>query len=309
MSRANLFPFAKKQKENEQYILASPRAPGDILLLTTVLSSIKTEYPNLQMDIQSAFDQIKHNNPYITPLRDVPRNHFLEIDHHAYIHTTNLDYVESLHRDAEIKLDKTIPITCRIPQIYLTAEEKQPLKHLPKRYLVGSFSYKKDTTTKFYSHYREMCEKIKTPIVQIGNDCDPFTLVPSTINMVGRTNIRQLFSLVYNSAGCIGGITFLQHIAAALNKPYVCLWGGREPDYWINYPNQLKIYGECPYSPCWSLQCGKQDWFFEQWYGSQAHQPYKPYCQWVASDGYASCLSNLDPHKVAEQTKEFLKIE
>jgi ADP-heptose:LPS heptosyltransferase len=289
-----------------RYVIHCPRAIGDVLVLTTLFASLKQKY-DCELDINSAFDDIFANNPNRTIIKNFNRKEFVEIDHHPWIISNpELSYIEAFHRDAEQKLGIDVPVLCNTPQLYLTDAEKDPFPSLPKDYLVLNASWKTDTSTKFYSHYREVAELLDMPIVQVGRNDDPFTLIPTAINWIGKTNTRQLLRLLYNSKGAIGGITFLQHASAALDVPYVCLYGGREPWHWINYPNQIKICGECPYSPCWSLQTFKQDAFFEKWYTANHNQPYKPYCLNVHQDGFSSCLSNIDPNEVAEKIKNFL---
>ncbi|MHC4712983.1 MAG: glycosyltransferase family 9 protein [Planctomycetota bacterium] len=64
---------------------------------------------------------------------------------------------------------------------------------------------------------------------------------PNVISLLGKTSIRQLFSIVAGSIGCISLISSLQHIAAAFDKPAVILAGGREPRSFCAYPAQAHI--------------------------------------------------------------------
>ena len=76
------------------------------------------------------------------------------------------------------------------------------------------------------------------------------------INRVGQTSTRELMRLVYHAQGGLGPITFLQHLCAAFEKPYMALLGGREPVPWTQYPLQTTLHtlGKlpcCQTRSCW----------------------------------------------------------
>ena len=55
------------------------------------------------------------------------------------------------------------------------------------------------------------------------------------INLAGQTDHRQLIRLAWHARGGLGPVTYLQHLCAAWEKPYICLLGGREPATWVHY--------------------------------------------------------------------------
>ena len=76
------------------------------------------------------------------------------------------------------------------------------------------------------------------------------------INLVGQTDVRQLVRLSYHAQGGLGPVTFIQHLFAAFEKPYVALLGGREPVSWVQYPLQTTLHtlGKlpcCRTRSCW----------------------------------------------------------
>jgi ADP-heptose:LPS heptosyltransferase len=278
-------------------------APGDIMCLTAVAKNIKLAYGNsILIDVRSAYDTIFVNNPFVQRIMDVHNGDFQQVDFHRYLRTT--DYMTAWHMDGEDKFKIKIPIVQKLPELYLSPEEKRPFPDLPSDYLVCMNGHKQDTTTKHYTHYREVIEQLNIPVVLVGRKDHVYQEIPTAINWIGKTdNLRTLFRLIHNSRGCFGGITSLLHFSAALDRPYVALWGGREPRDYINYPKLLKIYGSCPHSPCWSLFTQKNDD-----YTHPKESPYKIYCDMPHKDGYASCLSNLDPNYVVDKIKCFLHI-
>jgi len=53
----------------------------------------------------------------------------------------------------------------------------------------------------------------------------------------------------------VGPITFLQHLCAAFEKPYVALLGGREPVSWVQYPLQTTLHTMGKLSCCRTKAC------------------------------------------------------
>ena len=74
--------------------------------------------------------------------------------------------------------------------------------------------------------------------------------------MRDKTNLRQLFRLIYHAEGVITCVSLPMHIAAAFAKPCVVIAGGREGARWEMYQNHryLAINGCCPdakWDGCW----------------------------------------------------------
>lgn len=113
-------------------------------------------------------------------------------------------------------------------------------------------------TTKRWLGYQRVVNHLKGRLkfVQVGAADDDHHPLHGVLNLVGKTTHRQLYSLVYNSVGGLGPTTYLQHICAALDRPYWCVLGGREPVSWCSYKGQ-EIYGTvgrldcCKEKACW----------------------------------------------------------
>jgi len=82
----------------------------------------------------------------------------------------------------------------------------------------------------------------------------------NVINLVGRTDIRQLIRLVYHSSGVVCPVTSLMHLAAAVpvrpektygrhTRPCVVIAGGREPAAWEAYTGHIYLH-TCGLLPC-----------------------------------------------------------
>jgi ADP-heptose:LPS heptosyltransferase len=83
------------------------------------------------------------------------------------------------------------------------------------------------------------------------------------INLVNKTKIRDLFPLVYHADGCVSGVSFLMHLAGAMNgkgrrgdKPCVAIYGGREPTSFTWYKSHQILHTNgalkcCDDGGCW----------------------------------------------------------
>jgi len=80
----------------------------------------------------------------------------------------------------------------------------------------------------------------------------------NVLNLVGKTDIRQLVRLVYHAAGVITPVSFPMHLAAAVpvkpcyhraQRPCIVVAGGREPSQWEAYTNHRFLH-TCGMLPC-----------------------------------------------------------
>lgn len=90
--------------------------------------------------------------------------------------------------------------------------------------------------------WKEVCRQLKGPVIILGgkDDFNAGELIaasdPSRIyNACGKYNLHQSASLVNTSKVVISHDTGLMHIAAALKKPLVSLWGNTIPSFGM-YP-------------------------------------------------------------------------
>jgi ADP-heptose:LPS heptosyltransferase len=165
------------------------------------------------------------------------------------------------------------------PCIYLSEEEKQWIDQIHEHFTGKKVKFwlinagiKSDFTLKQWpvEYYNEVVYffRGKIQFVQIGSEQHCHPALKYVINLVGKTNIRELIRLAYHCQGGVGPITFLQHICSAFEKPYIALLGGREPVHWTQYPLQTTLHtiGKlpcCRTRACWksrviALKDGKE---------------------------------------------------
>lgn len=189
-----------------------------------------------------------------------------------------------------------LPQTNR-PILYFTDHEKlaRPLK---EPYCLVNAGYKDDCQLKWYSRWQEVVLQLhKTypglKVVQVGESFHhhPALKGENVVNMIGRMdgNGRKLMTWSLHSEFGLGPISFLMHVFAAVEKPYVCLATGREPLNWAcNYPRQRYV-GRHACLPC--SNCWRNSWLE---------------CPRMVGDKTPACL-DIPATKVMQEIENFVK--
>lgn len=251
-------------------LLTSFLSPGDIMTLTAAVESIKRSFGSeYVLGVETTCMEIWGGNPHIAtldPTAETTTRLHLE---YPLVHQSNqlpvsflhgyLDYISRvLGRDIRIRVNR--------PCLYLTEEERSwigRVEELQKErlpYWVINAGTKDDFTCKRWpvEYYQDVVDRTRGWIqwVQIGEAGHNHTALDGVLNQIGQTTPRELIRLVYHSAGGLGPVTWLQHLCAAWEKPYVCLLGGREPLAWTQYPLQYTLHTLgaldcCRTQACW----------------------------------------------------------
>jgi ADP-heptose:LPS heptosyltransferase len=216
-----------------------------------------------------------------------------------------LGYAEWL----ESNLGVRVPLLTNRPMIYLSKEERgwmnqveQEFGHKGRFWIVGA-GRKGDFTTKFWGteNYQRVVDLLRGRVlfVQVGAAEHHHPPLRNVLNLVGKTDMRQLVRLVWHAEGVLSGVTLLHHLAAALEKPSVCLLGGREPVIWNSYPKArvLHTIGSLPCcrdGGCWKSRVVKLNDGQEQ-DGSLCERPVP------GEEPIPTCMSMLRPERVAEE--------
>ena len=245
-------------KNPRKLILSCFLSPGDILCISLALESIHTLYPGeFLTDIRSPVPDIFENNPRITPLSDSDPEVTTIPMEYPQIQRSNQTLINFASCYTEFlgeQIGKPLYATVNRPMIYLTDAEKSwmtmPQEHfthgrkVPYGVLVAGT--KCDYTIKQYpiEHYQEIVIRTLGLIqwVQIGEKDHNHKVLDGVISVVGQTTHRALHRLVYHSSIGLGPVTYLLHLCAAFEKPYIYLAGGREPVTFINYPKMHTLH-------------------------------------------------------------------
>lgn len=265
----------------QQLKLKSLLSPGDALAMTSAIYSLHQQYPGeYETDVETSAMEIWENNPDITKLEDTSPTelHYPLVHKSNQILTTFLNgYVQGL---ADV-IQRPLQLQTNRPHLYLTENEaikwmdqaQQYLSHGKKlKYWLINSGTKNDFTCKQWpiEYYQEVINETRGMIqwIQVGSKEHRHHPLSGVIDFRGKTNHRELIRLVYHSRGAVGPVTYLQHLCAAFEKPYMCLLGGREGVGWTVYPRQqtfhtIGLLSCCQHGGCWKsrvvpLEDGKE---------------------------------------------------
>jgi heptosyltransferase-1 len=90
------------------------------------------------------------------------------------------------------------------------------------------------------------------------------TQTATAVNLCGRTSLKELVALIAGAKAVVSNDSGPMHIAAALNKPLVALFGPTDPAKtgpygWQKNKNMKVIRTSAPCSPCRKKRCGESD--------------------------------------------------
>ena len=110
---------------------------------------------------------------------------------------------------------------------------------------------------KRWPYFAELAQRIALPVVVVGSAGDAPSAhgIPGK-NLVGRTTLDEAIALIAGAAAVVSNDSGLMHVAAALQRPQVALYGSSSPEH---TPPQsaaarvLWLHIEC--SPCYQREC------------------------------------------------------
>jgi hypothetical protein len=256
----------------KKLILRAHLCPGDILTMTAAVESLHLTYPGeYATDVRTSVDEIWQHNPRITPVADDdPDAEKFDLKYPS-INRSNqehLPFLAGYTEDLGRKLERPLTLKVNRPCLYLSDEEKTWIDQVRHHVTDGrkvafwliNAGIKKDYTTKAWpiEYFQEVVDRTQGRIqwVQVGAKEHDHPQLSGVIDLRGKTDHRQLIRLAWHSRGGLGPVTYLQHLCAAWEKPYICLLGGREPTTWVQYPLQhtlhtIGLFPCCKTSACW----------------------------------------------------------
>jgi ADP-heptose:LPS heptosyltransferase len=215
---------------------------GDRMMFTPVVRDLKASYPDCQIGVISAGPEIWDNNPHIDrSITEHNADHVYDIGPGRVTRgsKTNGLHITAAFRESLVeKAEMPIRQGPFKPDIHLSVAEKA-MRLVDGRYWVinidtGPFTAKRWPAARF----QQVVDSLRQiTFVQVGLDRDNMYRLTgdNVIDLVNKTKIRELFSLVYNAEGCISLVSSLMHVAAAFDKPCVVVAGGREPPTFERY--------------------------------------------------------------------------
>ncbi len=263
----------------KKIILKNYQAPGDVVMMTAAIRDLHNTFPNqYQTDVRVSGEcsHLFEGNPYITPMTIEEAEETIDLGY-PIIHDSNegsYHFIHGFRKDLEDKLGIKIKQGKMRGDLYIRDEEKS--WHSAVREITGDdrpfwiidAGYKSDYTNKmwWFDRYQGVVDHFKDKIqfVQIGHQDHIHAPLNDVINLIGKTDLRQLMRLIYHADGVLTPVSLPMVLAAAipvktappLRRACVVLSGGREPTQWQMYPEHqfLHTIGAlscCDNGGCW----------------------------------------------------------
>lgn len=269
----------RPKTQGKPIILKNHLSPGDVLVMSAAIHSLHCANPGKFLTaVDTTANQIYEHNPDVISLDEARSLGAETIDtHYPAVNESNergITFMSAYCEFFSTALGVPVPLKTNRPHVYLSTRERgwmdqvHELTGRKQRFWLVCAGRKSDYTTKFYGtdNYQAVIDRLrgKVTFVQVGSK-DPGHFHPplrNVINLVGKTDLRQLIRLAWHADGVLSGVTFLQHLAAAWQKPSVVVMGGREPVVWNSYPRQTLLHTVgslscCRTGGCWRSRIEK----------------------------------------------------
>jgi ADP-heptose:LPS heptosyltransferase len=270
-----------KSVHQRKLILRCFLSPGDIIMLTAAVRDLHMTYPGRFLtDVRTPCPELWEYNPYITLLSEDECDVRIIDCECPLIHQSNTVPYHFIHGFRLFLSDQIgLPIVPTVfkGDIHLTTEEKGWLSQVDEiageantRFWIIVSGGKTDYTAKWWDPQRcqQVVDQFKNRIVfvQCGADHGGHVhpKLRNVIDLVGKTNLRQMVRLMYHAEGVICPVTMYMHLASAVeskpgqpqNRPCVVIAGGREPPQWEAYPHHCFLHTNgalpcCDNGGCW----------------------------------------------------------
>lgn len=270
------------QRTVRKLILKNFLSPGDTLMLTAAVRDLHLTHPGVfQTDVRTPSPALWEHSPHLTPLQEDEEG--VEVIDCLYplIHQSNqrpYHFIHGFRLFLEEKLGVPIHPHAFKGDIHLTKQEKLWMSQVDE--ITGKLwtpfwiivsGGKRDFTAKWWDPERcqAVVDHFKGRILFVqcgagGSDHHVHPPLEGAINLVGKTNLRQMVRLMYHACGVVCPVTMFMHLAAAVetkpgrarNRPCVVVAGGREPSHWEAYPHHTYLHTNgalpcCDNGGCW----------------------------------------------------------
>jgi ADP-heptose:LPS heptosyltransferase len=252
-----------EQKPPYRLFLKHSLSPGDVLVMTAAIESLHIQFPGQYLvNVQTTCMDIWKNNPRIDHNVTGAGAEVITLEY-PMIHWSDsspMHFMYAFVEDLGRKINRAnLKLHVNRPYLYLSERENVRPEDLGPYVLINAGT-KQDFTCKGAGRkiYQEVVDafKGKLTFIQVGESAHLHKPLDGVLNYIGQTSARELIRLAYHSECGIGPVTFLHHIYAALQKPYVCYIGGREAISWEGYPTAIMLgsHGKltcCQKQACW----------------------------------------------------------
>jgi len=226
-------------------------ALGDVILTTPVIKRLADEhYHSLQIVVETAYPDVFTGNPDVqfTAVEIETSASDLVIDLNGASELAPLQHIVDAYAAAaglRLPIDKTphlffsdggSEIVRGKNMLGMGRDDREP--RLVLHPATGAWPGKTWGMDKF----RDLSARLMTSgwkVVLVGENPGP--QVPCSIDMRGRTSVRDLFAVIYLSDMFVGSDSGPLHVAAAFRKPIVGIFGCTEPKYILPHRDAVGV--------------------------------------------------------------------
>ena len=285
-------------------LLKQSQSPGDILAMSRGVADLKDSFPDWEIDVQCPCMAIWENNPRLTPLKETDNGvETFDIDYPEVNNSgwSGIHFTEAFTKSIEDKLQVKIKRTGMRPEIWISELEKTWINQVEVafgwkgKFWVINAGYKPDNELKNYFHWQEVVDLFnkefpEIKLVQVGDPNHIHPKLTGVLDLVGKTDARELIRLIWCAQGTIGPISYQMHLSGAFKQPAVIVAGGKEPIRWEMYPNHryLAVNG--------CLRCADYDGC---WLGGKLEN-----CKDLVN-GKPKCYEMITPQEIVKAVKDY----
>ncbi|SVC18595.1 uncharacterized protein METZ01_LOCUS271449, partial [marine metagenome] len=215
---------------------------GDVLLLSSVVQSIKNKYPKIKVNVVTKhFDLLKNNDS----IHSFNKGATFFTFRHWY-----LEIRQNKNPDKHIlseSLDKLgLSSKIRKPHYVVTEEErenaKKRLKPFKKPFIAINTSSKESSKNWLPKYWKELLERLTEgyTVIQLGDESE--IEFENTVRFAGKLDLRESVAVLERCSLFVGGVSFLMHAAAAVGVKSVIIYGGRETPSNSGYDQNVNLF-------------------------------------------------------------------
>jgi hypothetical protein len=248
------------------HILSFGDSLGDNLLLTTLAHELNVRgYKNIWIKCDHSF--LFKNNPdvkLVLPYKTLLSTPILKFFNVKTIFPRYTVYHKDTDRDAIpekhiiLKMADSLNLKGSItnkPYFFLSDVELEKGGYAKKKIIITtstSGALKPMKNKEWYAErYQQLVDKFypEYQFIQLGtqNDCP----LKNVIDLRGKTTVRETAAILKNASLLVTHVGFMMHLARAVDRRSVIVYGGRERPDQSCYACFENIYSAVECSPCW----------------------------------------------------------
>jgi len=329
------------KKTKRKFIFKNFQGPGDIVMMTAAIRDLHRCFPGeFITDVRTTSQSIWENNPYVgigngSPLdEEDPDVEVIDLGY-PLINQSNdgpYHFTEAFTVELEKILGVNIRDRLQKGDIYISKNEevyawterstwfKEQGMAPDDEYWIIDAGHKHDFTCKFWGtkKFQAVVEILrdKVKFVQVGHTAHVHPPLEGAVNLIGKTDDRQLIRLIWGASGVLTPVSYPMVLAAAIpvrpgtcdgrqTRPCVVVAGGREPTSWQAYTNHQFVH-TCGCLPC----CDRGGCWASRVHpiGDGDHKDEKHMCLNVVNDGDEEvpfCMHMITPEDVVRRIEMY----